>query len=158
LSSASRSIDRRIRKDGGTPPADWQPHDIRRTVRTGLARAGVRRDIAERILNHVSERTVLDRNYDHYSYRDEMIDGVKKWETLLLSIVGDVTPPQELRELPGHRGLVLDVFKTPNTTVTMPEIVAATGLQEASIRAAIHNLIREGKLIRVNGGQRHGKY
>jgi integrase len=31
---------------------DWNPHDLRRTVRTGLSRLGCPTDIAEAVLGH----------------------------------------------------------------------------------------------------------
>ena len=42
--------------------APWTLHDLRRTFRTNLGRLKVRPDIAERLVNHASARTELERN------------------------------------------------------------------------------------------------
>jgi integrase len=47
----------------------WVLHDIRRTGRTLLARAGVSRDIAERVLGHVLPG--IERTYNLYDYLPE---------------------------------------------------------------------------------------
>ena len=42
---------------GGKPPAPltpWNVHDLRRTVATGLQRLGVRLEVTEAVLNHIS--------------------------------------------------------------------------------------------------------
>jgi integrase len=49
----------------------WQLRDIRRTCRTLMARVGVKRDIAERVLGHVVGSKV-ERTYDHHSYTSEL--------------------------------------------------------------------------------------
>lgn len=57
---------------------DWTLHDIRRTVRTGLSRLGVRPDIAERVIGH-SVGGRLGETYDVYSYRKEKVDALELW-------------------------------------------------------------------------------
>lgn len=66
----------------------WVIHDIRRTVRSTLPKLGVAPHIAERLLNHVSSQTEMERTYDLYSYLDEKRDALTKWETHLVSILG----------------------------------------------------------------------
>ena len=56
----------------------WTIHDLRRTARTLLSRAGVRPDIAARVLGHVSGGDVDTRVYDRYAYLDEKRDAVEK--------------------------------------------------------------------------------
>ena len=36
------------------PPIPWNVHDLRRTVATGLQRLGVRLEVTEAVLNHIS--------------------------------------------------------------------------------------------------------
>jgi integrase len=36
------------------PPVPWSVHDLRRTVATGLQRLGVRLEVTEAVLNHIS--------------------------------------------------------------------------------------------------------
>jgi integrase len=49
----------------------WVLHDLRRTARSLLSRAGVRPDIAERALGHVVG-TAVARTYDRHTYIDEL--------------------------------------------------------------------------------------
>jgi integrase len=59
-------------------------HDLRRTCRTGLARLGVRPDIAERVLNHtVGGVTGV---YDVHSYQDEKRDALDRWAAHLAAL------------------------------------------------------------------------
>lgn len=61
--------------------APWTLHDLRRTFRSGLGRLGVRPDIAERLVNHVSSRTEMEETYDLWSYLPEMREAMDKWES-----------------------------------------------------------------------------
>jgi integrase len=65
--------------------AVFTPHDLRRTGRTGLAKLGVNKDVAERILNHVREDMV--GVYDTYDYLDEKRAALQKWSNYLKSLV-----------------------------------------------------------------------
>lgn len=47
-------IDRLVAEDGGDPIAPWRLHDLRRTLATGFQRLGVRFEVTEAVLNHVS--------------------------------------------------------------------------------------------------------
>lgn len=58
---------------------DWRLHDLRRTMRTGLARLGVSQVVAEMCLNHVTVKTGLVGVYDAYDYRDDCAKAWKKW-------------------------------------------------------------------------------
>ena len=50
--------------------AGWTVHDLRRTARSLMSRAGVPGEIAERVLGHVVGNTV-GRTYDRHSYINE---------------------------------------------------------------------------------------
>jgi integrase len=52
-------------------------HDLRRTVRTGLAKLGIRPDIAERCLNHAQPGIIA--TYDTHQYLDEKRDALTQW-------------------------------------------------------------------------------
>ena len=58
-------------------------HDLRRTVRTGLARLGIRPDIAERCLNHAQPGIIA--TYDTHQYFEEKRDALAQWADHLLS-------------------------------------------------------------------------
>lgn len=64
---------------------DWRLHDLRRTVRTGLAGLKVEPDIAERVVGHVigGVRGV----YDRHRYIDEKRDALERWAQHLGGIV-----------------------------------------------------------------------
>ena len=52
-------------------------HDLRRTVRTGLAELGIRPDVAERCLNHAQPGIIA--TYDTHQYLDEKRDALTQW-------------------------------------------------------------------------------
>jgi integrase len=58
----------RKERDAG-PMRDWRIHDIRRTARTLMSRAGVAADIAERVLSHTMPR--MQKIYDRHQYTEE---------------------------------------------------------------------------------------
>ena len=55
----------------------WTPHDLRRTVRTALARLGCPRPVAEAILGHSADGIV--GVYDQHSYEAEAGDWLQRW-------------------------------------------------------------------------------
>jgi integrase len=67
--------------------APWRWHDLRRTVRTGLARLGVDRLHAERALNHVSGQSRLERTYDTHDYEAEVLAALRRWQAHVASLV-----------------------------------------------------------------------
>jgi integrase len=84
-------ISRRIAKSGGVVPAPrWVIHDIRRTVRSGMGEIGISSDIAERVVNHVSARSEMQRTYDRFQYGPAKRDALTRWESHLLKIVHGV--------------------------------------------------------------------
>jgi integrase len=58
------------------PMPNWTLHDLRRTAKTLMARAGVRPDISERVLGHVIAG--VEGTYDRHSYADEKRDALEK--------------------------------------------------------------------------------
>jgi integrase len=50
--------------------ANWRLHDLRRTARTLLSRAGVAPDVAEMYLGHVLP--IIRRTYDRHAYENEL--------------------------------------------------------------------------------------
>lgn len=55
----------------------WVPHDLRRTVRTGLSRLKCRSEVAEAILGH--SRKGIEGTYDLHGYEDECREWLQKW-------------------------------------------------------------------------------
>jgi integrase len=68
---------------------DWRFHDLRRTARSLMPRAGVPPHIAERCLGH-SLRGV-EKVYDRHSYQDQMADALAKLAALMEQIVNNDT-------------------------------------------------------------------
>jgi integrase len=64
---------------------DWVLHDLRRTARSLLSRAGVRPDIAERLLGHV--RGGVEAVYDRHTYGAEKGAALAKLAALIERIV-----------------------------------------------------------------------
>lgn len=56
----------------------WSPHDLRRTVETGMARLGIAREIRDRALNHI-DQSVGARFYNVHEYRDELRQALTQW-------------------------------------------------------------------------------
>jgi integrase len=65
------------------PP--WVIHDLRRTARSLMSRAGVRPDIAERVLGHAIPG--VEGVYDRHHYGDEKADALKRLAHLVNTIV-----------------------------------------------------------------------
>ena len=69
----------------------WVNHDIRRTVRTGLARLRVDSDVAEAVLAHA--KPGIGKTYNVYDYLDEKREALTLWATRLC----EITSPPELQ-------------------------------------------------------------
>ena len=91
------------------PLPNWTLHDLRRTAKTLMVRAGVRPDISERVLGHVIAG--VEGTYDRHSYADEKRDALEKlativnrmsasrcptrtWTREMLVVIGSVQPVQ----------------------------------------------------------------
>jgi len=69
----------------------FTPHDLRRTVRTGLTGwAGVLPDTAERVLNHSIGG--LRAVYDHADYRPHVAEALRAWDFELGGILANADP------------------------------------------------------------------
>ena len=89
-----------IREREGRPPmANWTLHDLRRTARTLLARAGIRDDIAERCLGHVIKG--VEKVYNRYAYLDEKRAAFEALAALVSRILN---PTANVEELASRRG------------------------------------------------------
>jgi len=80
----TRSVARCLKRFKKHGVAAFTPHDLRRTGRTGLAKLGVKVDIAERVLNHARER--IEATYDVHEYVDEKREALEKWATYLTEL------------------------------------------------------------------------
>ena len=64
---------------------DWNPHDLRRTLRTNLSRLGCPTDIAEAILGH--SKKGIEGTYNLHTYENECATWLQKWADHLEALV-----------------------------------------------------------------------
>ena len=80
--TASTSMIREFQKECGVH--DWTLHDLRRTFATNLQSLGVRLEVTEALLNHVSgSRSGIVGVYQRHTYFPEMKEAIALWEKKL---------------------------------------------------------------------------
>jgi len=60
---------------------DWSPHDLRRTVRTGLSRLGCPSEVAEAVLGH--SKKGIEGTYNLHKYEKECLYWLQRWADYL---------------------------------------------------------------------------
>ena len=66
----------------------WVLHDLRRTFRTNWAEIGIREEVAEKYINHISgKHSGLGRVYNRAKYLEPMRRAVRVWEDHLKTIL-----------------------------------------------------------------------
>ena len=80
----TRSIARHLETFAEHKVCAFTLHDLRRTVRTGLAKLGTRPDIAERCLNHAQPGIIA--TYDTHHYLEEKRDALTQWANHLQAL------------------------------------------------------------------------
>ena len=82
FSKAKTTLD----EDSGV--ADWRLHDLRRTMATGLQKLGVRLEVTEAVLNHVSgSRAGIVGIYQRHEWADEKRAALNAWGEHIAAIV-----------------------------------------------------------------------
>jgi integrase len=76
----------------------WTLHDCRRSARSLMSSAGVRPDVAERVMGHAIAG--VEGVYDRHSYRNEKADALKRLAAL---IDGIVNPRENVVPIPKRR-------------------------------------------------------
>ncbi len=72
------------RLDGAVGASDWRLHDIRRTVATGMAKAGVQPHIVEAVLNHRSGIVSgVAAVYNRHAYLGEKREALTQWAGII---------------------------------------------------------------------------
>lgn len=81
ISKAKGALDDTIAKiRGGEAIAHWRLHDLRRSVATGLQRLGVRFEVTEAVLNHVSgAKGGVAGVYQRHDWADEKRAALQAW-------------------------------------------------------------------------------
>jgi integrase len=85
LSTLKRRLEAKITARRDKPMADWRLHDLRRTARTLLSRAGVSSDIAERVIGHAMPG--VRGTYDRHAYAVEKTDALQRLAALIERIL-----------------------------------------------------------------------
>jgi integrase len=67
----------------------WRIHDLRRTAATGMARLGVRAEVADKVLNHSGGSIVkgVARIYNRFEYIDERREALEMWARHVESLI-----------------------------------------------------------------------
>jgi integrase len=96
-------LDAKIAKRIGNPLPHWTTHDLRRTFATGLQRLGIRLEVTEAILNHVSgSRGGIAGIYQRHDWASEKKAALDAWADHVLAVVSgkktknNVTPIREI--------------------------------------------------------------
>lgn len=75
LSKPLKRVCARLARIGIAP---FTPHDLRRTVETGMAAAKVPKEWRDRVLNHI-DASVGGKHYNMHDYEDEKREALEKW-------------------------------------------------------------------------------
>lgn len=89
MSKAKTALDTAItEKREGLPLPDWRVHDLRRTLATGLQRLGIRFEVTEAVLNHVSgSRAGVAGIYQRHDWKDEKRTALDAWARHVAAIL-----------------------------------------------------------------------
>jgi integrase len=94
---------RRIAAAAGTSPVPivpWSVHDLRRTVATGLQRLGVRMEVTEALLNHISgTRGGIAGVYQRHDWAAEKRAALDAWAAHVLAIAERRVPTANVVKL-----------------------------------------------------------
>jgi integrase len=84
---------------------DWRLHDLRRTLATGLQKLGVRLEVTEAVLNHVSgSRAGIVGVYQRHSWSDEKRAALSAWGEHVARIVDGSEPARNVTAFRARTG------------------------------------------------------
>jgi len=87
-SKGKEKIDALLAKDGGEPIPGWRLHDLRRTLATGFQRLGIRFEVTEAVLNHLSgARSGVAGVYQRHEWTDEKRAALEAWATHIQQVL-----------------------------------------------------------------------
>jgi integrase len=91
MTKAKNALDMAVAeaRGGDAGPIDaWRVHDLRRTVATGFQRLGVRFEVTEAVLNHVSgARAGVAGIYQKHDWKDEKRTALEAWANHVAAIL-----------------------------------------------------------------------
>lgn len=88
VSRHAKRIREKLEQHMNVPIEPWHWHDIRRTVATGMQKLGVRLEVTEAVLNHVSgSQSGITGIYQTYDWAEEKRQALELWSNRLDLIV-----------------------------------------------------------------------
>jgi integrase len=85
-------LDRIIAKQNqGKHLPPWVLHDLRRTLKTGLAKQGVKPEIRDLCLGHANGGGAMDEVYNLYDYLDERLSALEAWGKHVVKMAHETT-------------------------------------------------------------------
>ena len=79
-SKGKEKVDKLLAADGGDPIPAWRLHDLRRTLATGFQVLGIRFEVTEAVLNHLSgARSGVAGVYQRHHWTDEKRTALQAW-------------------------------------------------------------------------------
>lgn len=100
FSKAKAQLDATIAKESGRAIPPWVIHDLRRTAKSLMARAGVAAHISERVLGHAIPG--VEGIYDRHHYLEEKAAALQSLAKLINRIVTKPAP-EEIPPVPRRR-------------------------------------------------------
>ncbi len=97
---SKRQIDKLMQKINGAEIKNWTVHDLRRTAKSLMARAGVRPEVSERVLGHVMEG--VEGIYDRYSYDAEKAEALDSLAGIVAKLTDAPLVSSELKDCAGQ--------------------------------------------------------
>lgn len=77
------------------PMEAWRAHDLRRTLATGLQKLGIRFEVTEAVLNHLSgTRSGVAGIYQQHDWKEEKRDALRAWAATVTAIAAGHRPGQ----------------------------------------------------------------
>jgi len=103
FSRMKQRVDKLMKESAGdTNMPDWTVHDIRRTVAAGLQRLGVRLEVIERVLNHLSGSFAgIAGVYQVYDFHAEKRAALESWGRFVTDLIEGKTADSKVIAL--HR-------------------------------------------------------
>ena len=92
--------------DTASGVSGWWLHDLRRTLATGLQRLGVRLEVTEAVLNHLSgSRAGIVGIYQRHDWAEEKRSALDAWSAHLLAVADGRQPDFKVIPLTQARGV-----------------------------------------------------
>jgi integrase len=74
----------------------WKTHDLRRTLATGLQGLGIRFEVTEAVLNHLSgSRSGVAGVYQRFQWKEEKREALDRWSAKIAALVGSPDVPAD---------------------------------------------------------------